>query len=75
MVEYKSREVFRQGHGVYVCRSCGKRTRGNDESVEVELCGRCYDVASLENSLSDGIITRAKFDKGMAQIAERYGGK
>ena len=73
MTEHKSRkEVFRVGYGVYECRICHKNTRGNEDSVQVELCGKCYDEATLENELNDGIITQEQYDRKMALIKERY---
>jgi len=50
-----SNSNFRRGSAVYVCTSCGMRTRetGSGES-DVELCVGCYDDAGLENEHSDG---------------------
>ena len=76
MVEYKTRkEVFRRGYGVYECRMCHKKTRGNEDSMQVELCGKCYEEATLENELNDGTITQEQYDRKIASVKERYNGR
>ena len=69
----RKREVFQKGRGVYTCVSCGKRTRGDAESADFDLCGRCNAVALLENSCSDGIISESEFSEEMQKIEQRYG--
>ena len=44
---------FRVGSGVYVCQSCGKRTRDVGDGANVRLCLACYDLAGWENAHSD----------------------
>ena len=75
-----TREIKRRGfyHGssTYVCDICGKRTRdtGNDEKG-VGLCLKCYELSGLENSLSDGHITKAEYDRKVIIINQKFGGK
>jgi len=58
---------FVRGSGTYKCGDCGKMTRetGEGES-QCNMCRRCYMIAGLENSLSDGAITQEQFDKEVA---------
>lgn len=66
--------AFMQGVGVYVCSSCGRKTRetGEDES-SVELCAYCYLEATLENELSDGHYGVAEHARRLAALKKRYG--
>ena len=42
------------GSGVYVCRTCGKRTRETgDYESEVGLCADCNALSGNENTLND----------------------
>lgn len=45
---------FRRGESTYTCRVCKKTTRnvGGDE-FQVQLCKDCFDLAGIENHLSD----------------------
>lgn len=45
---------FGRGSGVYVCESCTRKTRqtgGDNDSLR--LCEECYEIAGLENAISD----------------------
>jgi len=50
--------------GCYVCNVCGKKTRstGRGDNEFVGLCADCYDIAGLENMVSDGNMTQEEFD-------------
>ena len=52
----KRTTTFTRGSGVYECRCCGRRTRddGNGDSVHVRLCTDCFDLAGIENMITDG---------------------
>lgn len=52
----KNASHFQRGSGVYTCRVCGHRTRatGRGDNENVELCADCFDLAGLENQVSDG---------------------
>lgn len=59
---------FQKGAAVYVCRSCGKRTRAvGDEinSVSVKgdqgLCADCWDLAGYDNARQDNCLEAASF--------------
>ncbi len=47
---------FTKGSGAYVCRCCGRTTRdtGRGDNEGVELCVQCYELAGIENGISDG---------------------
>lgn len=49
----------RGGPGVFTCATCGRRTRETTQAIGSHLCGDCFDLAGLENSLSDGCFTDA----------------
>lgn len=48
---------FVRGVGTYICSSCNRRTRphgGDTSAIYVRLCEECYELAGIENSISDG---------------------
>jgi hypothetical protein len=49
---------FARGTGVYACNVCTRKTRatGGDNHT-VGLCEECYEMAGLENALSDNHST------------------
>ena len=51
----KRTTTFTRGSGVYKCRCCGRATRddGNGDSVNVGSCTQCYELAGIENEISD----------------------
>lgn len=48
--------TFTRGSGVYRCAVCNRRTRddGNGDSVYAGLCTQCWEMAGIENAISDG---------------------
>lgn len=51
----KANSRFQQGSGVYKCGCCGRKTRATgDDSDGVGLCSDCYEMAGIENQISDG---------------------
>jgi len=48
---------FAYGSGVYVCQSCGRRTRETGDGAQNKLCEPCWDLASYENEASDYGLT------------------
>ena len=60
--------TFTKGSGCYVCNSCRRKTRddGNGDSVGCGLCTECYELAGLENTISDEGAT----DELLAQVTE-----
>lgn len=54
MARREAHSRFQRGSGCYTCRLCGKQTRdtGHDEA-SCQLCRRCYEFASWENTHSD----------------------
>jgi hypothetical protein len=64
---------------VYACDCCGRQTRHTGaQSVGSKLCAQCYELAGIENEISDGYTTldeaRGKIDGLFAEI-EAKGGK
>lgn len=49
----------RGGPGVFTCSTCGRSTRETTQAIGSRLCGQCWDLAGLENALSDGCFTDA----------------
>jgi hypothetical protein len=49
---------FAKFSGVYVCRCCGRKTRstGRGDNENCQLCAECYDLAGIENEISDNGI-------------------
>lgn len=43
---------FTKGSAVFSCQVCGRRTRITTQSND-NICQECYDLAGLENELSD----------------------
>lgn len=71
---------FQSGRGgwkgtapVYKCGRCGKMTRetGEDES-SLELCAYCLLYSYAENSLADGVTTKAEFAATVATLNKKY---
>lgn len=50
----RRRSGFQQGSGCYTCATCGRKTRNTGQSLSSELCPQCWDLAGLENEVSDG---------------------
>lgn len=46
---------FARGSGQYACNCCGRQTRstGRGDNEQVRLCAECFDLAGIENHLSD----------------------
>lgn len=45
---------FEKGSGVYTCRMCSRKTRATGEDNQyVQLCYECFDLAGIENQISD----------------------
>ena len=59
---------FQRGSGsaVFTCHVCGRKTRDTgDQAVGSRLCPQCWDLAGIENAISDRETTR---DAEMAHI-------
>lgn len=52
----RNKNRFQKGSGCYTCRVCSRRTRstGRGDNEYVLLCAECYDLAGIENAISDG---------------------
>jgi len=50
--------TFTQGGATYVCSQCRRRTRYTGaQSLGSTLCAQCWDLAGLENEVSDGFYS------------------
>lgn len=47
---------FKRGTGVYQCHVCSRQTRatGRGDNENAGLCAQCYELAGIENAISDG---------------------
>jgi hypothetical protein len=63
---------FRRGSAVYKCECCGRGTRDTGvQSLGSKLCPQCYELAGIENDISDGNVTREEMGPRISQyIAE-----
>jgi hypothetical protein len=69
---------FYRGSATFKCDACGRGTRDTGvQSLGNKLCPQCYELAGIENSISDGHTTlaeeRATIDAYMTTVAERGG--
>lgn len=63
---------FRPGSAVFKCVTCGRGTRETGvQSLGNKNCPQCYELAGLENEVSDGYKTLAEGrDAALAYIAD-----
>lgn len=69
---------FNRGQTTYHCDVCGRLTRFTGvQSVGSKLCPHCYDLAGIENEISDGHATLAErrgvIDELVAAISAKGG--
>jgi hypothetical protein len=73
------RNTFSRSAGsVYSCDCCGRKTRNTGaQSIGSRTCPQCFDLAGIENEISDGYTTvdaeRAKIDTLIAEIRAKGG--
>jgi hypothetical protein len=48
-----NRQHFAPGSGCFVCEDCGKRTRNTGDNGQCNLCPDCFEIAGIENEISD----------------------
>ncbi|MHB1260352.1 MAG: hypothetical protein ACYC2H_01415 [Thermoplasmatota archaeon] len=49
---------FQRGHSTYACGVCSRLTRATGaQSLGSDLCPQCWDLAGIENEISDGHTT------------------
>ena len=70
---------FLRGSGVYTCRCCGRKTRatGRGDNENSGLCAECFDLAGVDNEISDGqstVAERANLIVTLSQIIACKGG-
>lgn len=63
---------------VYECLCCGRKTRNTGaQSIGSETCPQCWELAGIENEISDGYATveerRARIDSLFAEVAAKGG--
>jgi hypothetical protein len=69
---------FYRGSATFKCNVCGRGTRDTGaQSVGNKICPQCYELAGIENSISDGYATReeqrAEIDRFIAEILAKGG--
>lgn len=62
---------FITGKSVYKCRSCERLTRqtGRGDCEHIDLCEQCYELAGIENAITDGASPK----EYALQILQLYG--
>lgn len=68
----------KRGGSVYTCDTCGRSTRHTGaQSLGSTLCPQCFDLAGIENEISDGHATieekREEIAALIAEIREKGG--
>jgi hypothetical protein len=56
----RARYFRRGGRGVYTCETCGRQTRETIQGMDSKLCGDCWDLAGMENTVLDRCATVAE---------------
>ena len=59
---------FQPRSGKYNCQMCGHVTRATGNNDGTDLCPLCYDECELENSFSDGRITKEKYAEELLKL-------
>lgn len=55
-----ARTRFQRGaNNVYDCGVCHRTTRGAGDAFNVRLCGECFELAGIDNTISDNGIEYA----------------
>ncbi len=75
MRKVNRRSSFQGGFGrasVYACRCCKRQTRGAGDAFGVELCGECFELAGIENAISDNgeEVVGTYYDEARASLAK-----
>lgn len=70
--------TFRKGSSVFQCQVCGRATRETGvQSLGNKTCPQCYELAGIENEISDGHCTFMEREGAiagyLAEIAEKGG--
>ena len=73
-----SNSHFQIGHGVYDCVSCGRKTRGDRDSIGTDMCGQCFFLFGDDNMHNDYGTTPSAdemltYNKLLEEIRERGG--
>jgi hypothetical protein len=73
-----SNSRFGKGTGAYHCEICGRLTRQTGaQSIGSKTCPQCFDLAGIENEITDGYLTLAGAQPQvitlLAEIAEKGG--
>jgi hypothetical protein len=74
------RNTFFKTHGkagsTYKCDVCGRGTRNTGvQSVGSGLCPQCYDLAGIENEISDGYATRPEKGSEILRLTSEIAAK
>lgn len=52
-VEMRQSDRFKRGSGCFNCAVCGRQTRDTGDNGDLQLCPEDYEIAGIENQLSD----------------------
>lgn len=55
----------------FTCRVCSRKTRDTGDNGSLELCPQCYELAGIENTISDNGIDYAA-EQGYIAEAEQH---
>jgi len=44
---------FQSGTGLFACLCCGRKTRETQDTSGSDMCGICYELSGIQNSLRD----------------------
>lgn len=73
-----SNSHFRRGQGVFPCDCCGRQTRGTIDTIGIDMCAQCYDLAGDDNMHNDDGTTpdaeqMAHYNALLAEIVAKGG--
>lgn len=67
---------FSPGTGCFSCESCGRRTRDTGvQSIGSKICPDCYEVAGIDNAVTDGDMTNEEGLKAARRYIDRITAK
>jgi hypothetical protein len=61
---------FGRGTGSFKCECCGRGTRHTGvQSADSKTCPQCYELAGIENEISDGQVTQEERQPMINELA------
>lgn len=63
---------FHRGSSTFACNVCGRTTRDTGvQSAGNKICPQCFELAGIENEISDGYTTVAAEAKKISELIEQ----